>query len=66
MESSGELVAALCLHGLHVSAVEGVEGQVLYLDVVLATQCHWEKKRRVYETESHTSQLPVYNRISTY
>ncbi len=38
MEGSGQLVATLSLHGLHFSAMEGVESKVLDLAVVLGTK----------------------------
>ncbi len=35
VEGPGQLVAALCLHSLHLSTMEGVKGQVLHFTIVL-------------------------------
>ena len=38
MEGPGKLVAALCLHSLHISTMEGVESKVLHFSIVLETE----------------------------
>ena len=50
MEGPGKLVAALCLHSLHIGAMEGVESKVLHFSIVLATE-------RVRDGYSHSITL---------
>lgn len=38
MEGPGKLVATLCLHSLHIGAMEGVESKVLHFSIVLTTE----------------------------
>ena len=42
VESPGQLVTALGLHGLHFCPVEGVQSQVLHFGVVLWGAGQWE------------------------
>ena len=38
MEGPGKLVATLCLHSLHIGAMEGVKSKVLHFSIVLTTE----------------------------
>ena len=63
VECSGQLIAALSLHGLHISAMEGVQGKMLDLRIVLHTHptchqytssCHITKHTCTINTPTHT------------